>query len=61
MPSTYHILQKIWNLPCDCLLMNDHVVWQRYTNLTNGVRLSSRRQVRTFDQALTLKVMDDDN
>jgi hypothetical protein len=61
MPSTYHILQKSWNLPCDCLSMNDHVVWQRYTNLTNGVRLSSRRQVKTFDQALTWKVMDDDN
>jgi hypothetical protein len=61
MSSTHHILWKSWNLPCDCLLMNDLVVWERYTNLTNGVWLSSTRRVRTFDQALAWKVMDDDN
>jgi hypothetical protein len=61
MSSAYHILRKTWNLPCDCLPMNDHVVWQRYTNLTNGVWLSSTRWVKFFDRAFTWKVMDDDN
>jgi hypothetical protein len=41
--------------------MNDPIVWQKYTNLTNGVQLSSTRWARTFDQALIWKVMDDDN
>jgi hypothetical protein len=52
---------KSWNLPCDCLPMNDPIVWWRYTNLTNGMQLSSTRQAKTFDQTLTWKVMDDDN
>ncbi len=41
--------------------MNDHVVWQRYINLTNGMRLSSTRRMKIFDQTFTWKVMDDDN
>ncbi len=61
MSSNYHIMRKSWNLPCECLLRNDLVVWQRYTNLTNGVLLSSTRQVRNFDQALTWKAINDDN
>ncbi len=61
MSSTYHIMQKSWNLPCDYLSMNDLVVWQKYTNLNNGMWLTSTRWVRTFDQSLTWKVMDDDN
>jgi hypothetical protein len=61
MSSTYHILRKSWNLLCDYLPMNDLVVWQIYTNLTNGMRLSNIRRVRTFDQTLTWKVMVDDN